>query len=78
MSSNNVTNDQSCSVSPNSNTSTANLKPAGLSRNFSTGAKLDRTQSLRTTTRPLGPFNGPREPRTTEVINLLRLIEWSV
>jgi hypothetical protein len=56
---------QTCTVSPNN--SSSNLKPTGLSRNFSTGSKLDRTQSLRTTTRPLGPFNGPRESRTTDV-----------
>lgn len=54
-------------LSPNS--SISNVKPAvaGLNRNFSTGAKLDRTQSLRTAVRPLGPFNGPRESRTTDV-----------
>ena len=56
---------QTSTISPNN--STSNLKPTGLSRNFSTGSKLDRTQSLRTTTRPLGPFNGPREARTTDV-----------
>jgi len=55
---------QTSTISPNN--STSNLKPTGLSRNFSTGSKLDRTQSLRTTTRPLGPFNGPREARTTD------------
>jgi len=56
-------------LSPNS--SISNVKPAvaGLNRNFSTGAKLDRTQSLRTAVRPLGPFNGPRESRTTDSIS---------
>lgn len=64
MSSNSMGNEQSSTVSPNAS---SNIKPIGLSRNFSTGSKLDRTQSLRTTSRPLGPFNGPREARTTEV-----------
>ena len=63
MSSNSMSNEQP-TVSPNSS---SNIKPTGLNRNFSHGSKLDRTQSLRTTSRPLGPFNGPREARTTEV-----------
>jgi len=62
MGSNSISSEQSSAVSPNSSSS----KPTGLSRNFSAGSKLDRTQSLRTTSRPLGPFNGPREARTTE------------
>jgi len=53
-----------------------NLKTSASFKNFPAASKLDRTQSLRTNVRPLGPFNGPREhgfAATTESIDESRL-----
>lgn len=45
-----------CGKSPTNN----NLKTSASFRNFPNATKLDRTQSLRTNVRPLGPYNGQR------------------
>ena len=51
--------------SPHSNPA----KPLSAIRNFG-ASKLERSQSLRSNARPLGPFNGPRDQSsaTTDVV----------